>query len=458
MKVAVVGGGWAGMAAADTLVQAAHDVTVYEVSHQLGGRARGLDDPALGSIDNGQHLMIGAYQNTLALVRRAWQTQAASDATLNRQVMQRMPLGLHRADGSMHLQTFGSVLPTLLRSISLLTAHGLSLKDRIEAVWLLGRIKLGLAHPAGNTSVTQWLDQNGQSDSVSHKLWIPLVLATMNTDARTASAQLFARVLKDSLLSSDPGATDLLIARCDLTSLWIDAVTSKVSVIYGRKISEILPREDGVRIGPDSYDGCILATPPRATSKIVETLAQSAHLVKLLEAFEFCAITTCYVDLEEPLRLPHPMLMLRHGPGQPENAGQWVFDRNAADTQADRPGRLAFVLSHAGAADLDRQSLPGDLLRQLAAELSAAASISKRETPSIPRLRASRVITEKRATFAAIAGLERPKNDTPWPLIKLAGDWTDTGYPAVLEGAVTSGIMAARALMREPWFDQALSK
>lgn len=552
MKFAVVGGGWAGMAAADTLVRAGHKVTVFELSHQLGGRARGLNDPALGRIDNGQHLLIGAYAQTLALIARAHGKLSNTAQAVVRQStahqptvippILRQPLSLRSADGSIRLNMPSWPCGSLGRLIALASAQGLSLSDRWQAARLLAGIRLGNAWPDNRQTVSQWLDQHGQSESLQLALWIPLCLATMNTSAQAASAQLFARVLKDSLLSADPGATDLIIPTCDLTELWIDAVAAQVEVVYGTRVQRVTPsplvdaakftdadtdagrgaargvdrgayidaEKFGTQVEIESrlFDGCVIATPPSGALQIVRNWIKNTstdagagagananasadtsadrdtepdadasinsrvynnapvarRLLKTLGAFEFLPITTCYMELSSPLRLPYPMLMLRsgHRPCHDRSAGpgQWVFDRNTIDTSLQSPARLAFVISHAGKEALDRDTLPEILLQQLLEELATqpprspqgtAQSASGIREPGIQKtleIRASRIITDKRATFAATPGLERPGVHTDWPSIKLAGDWTDTGYPAVLEGAVMSGITAANALLK----------
>ncbi len=477
MKFAVVGGGWAGMAAADTLVRAGHTVTVFELAHQLGGRARGLQDPALGCIDNGQHLLIGAYQQTLRLIASAHGEYASTARPFVRQ-----PLSLRSANGSLHLHIPSWPSGSLGRLIALATARGLSLVERWQAIRLLANLRLGRAWPGSLQTVSQWLDQHRQAESLQSAMWIPLCLATMNTPPEAASAELFAKVLKDSLLASDSGATDLIIPACDLTRLWIDVVAARVEVVYGTRVQRVTPspfaekRVDsstskcvaGVEIESRRFDGCVIATPPSGALHIVQNWLNSSdasiragehhntqrseRLVKALAEFSFLPITTCYMELTSPLHLPYPMLMLRsgHPPCDDRSAapGQWVFDRNAIDTSPETPARLAFVISHAGQEDLNRHTLPEILLQQLLAELSRQPSLSAWSSPEPPKILASRIITDKRATFAATPGLERPEVHTDWPCIKLAGDWTDTGYPAVLEGAVISGITAANALMK----------
>lgn len=528
MKVAIIGAGWAGMAAAHTLLGFGHDVTIFELSHQAGGRARGLTDTALGQIDNGQHLLIGAYRETIRLIESAQGQETVSSAVPARYL--RQPLNLLAADGALSLSINPSLPGVLSRLGALIGAQGLSVRERWRALVLLGGLKLGLTRPANGETVNAWLQRLRQSPDLCQRLWIPLCLATMNTPAEMACASLFARVLKDSLLSTYSGATDLLIPTVDLTQLWVQAVARQVRLRLGVQVTEVMPILEGtdptpyfspdltgkeaatgprhqVRVHNELFDGCIIATTPASTARIVERwltgladhettpetqetpgseaikghlrghLREQLHgqresrrqvhmLLQDLAGFEFLPITTCYVKLEAPFRLPEPMLMLSSGhrtgsratndlPEAGPTLGQWVFDRNAPcvrpntaqDPEARTQGQLAFVISHAGHATFDRKQLAQNLMDQLRQELASSRSQACRTLAhQISAVAASRVISEKRATFAATPGLRRPGCDTISPYIKLAGDWTDTGYPAVLEGAVLSGLKAARAL------------
>jgi predicted NAD/FAD-dependent oxidoreductase len=168
------------------------------------------------------------------------------------------------------------------------------------------------------------------------------------------------------------------------------------------------------------------------------------HLFEVLGEFEYRPITTCYVALDAPFALEEPLLMMRHDRGPNANAapGQWVFDRNRCQPpSATENGRLAFVISDSQAVlAMSPQDLAQSLLSQLTRELGR----------TVPQgIAASRSFHEKRATFAALPHQARPRNASPWHGIVLAGDWTDTGYPSVLEGAVRSGITAAGCLAEQ---------
>jgi len=441
------------MAAAHTLAQRGIQVTVLEVSHHVGGRARGVDDPHLGDIDNGQHLLIGAYRSCVALMDRA------GKANRNQNSYQRLPLRLVSANGGLSIQMEQTYAPRWQRLVAFLKAKGLTIMDRCQAIYLLAGLHCHLLDPKPGQTVQQWLLGCRQGKKLQQLLWNPLCIATMNTDPTRACARLFARVIRDSLLSQEPGAVDLLVPLCNLSDLWINPLSDNISILFGTSVSEVNPpgtkqnpNQSQVEVLGKFYDGCIIATPATATVRIVSKWPgkDACTLCRQLESFEFLPITTCYVELDRYFPLPYPMIMLSsgHQDNDPTYPGQWVFERHWASRKDDiqhQHTQLAFVISHAKPdLVLDRNKLPETLVRQLVQEMATEQDI--------PGIRHSRTITEKRATFAAVPDLPRPSNHSPWSTIKLAGDWTDTGYPAVLEGAVSSGEAAANALLQEIQF------
>jgi len=169
--------------------------------------------------------------------------------------------------------------------------------------------------------------------------------------------------------------------------------------------------------------------------------AGAEGLLAALKSFEYQPIATLNLRLSAPWRLPEPMMMLRedHARG---HLGQWVFDRAQILGDA-KAGELAVVVSAAaGIAETQRPQV----IEALADQVAEQASAHPARLPPMPEPSAAELFIEKRATFAAVPGLSRPLNTTPWPTLALAGDWTDTGYPGVLEGAVASGLQAARVL------------
>lgn len=439
-QVAVIGAGWAGLAAASELSNRGFQVTLFESSHTPGGRARQVKDPALGMIDNGQHLLLGAYQETLRLMARdvpkpVWD-----------QAFTRLPLRLRTSDGQFQMSTPALGPVWLKQALTLWLAKGFTLKDKWLATQLLRHLKTVSGVDGEEQTVTCWLQKHHQSERLIARLWEPLCLATLNTDMDQASAWLFQRIIFDALLSQDDGATDLLVPALDLTALWPEHVCQKVSTQLGHTVRDVTPLSRGVRVDGQVFEGCVVAVPAHGVTRLFDQSSQQSHphLFEVLGGFEYRPITTCYVALDAPFALEEPLLMMRHerGPNAIAAPGQWVFDRNRCQpSSATEHGRLAFVISDSQAVlAMSPQDLAQSLLSQLTRELGS---------PVPQGIAASRSFHEKRATFAALPHQARPRNASPWQGIVLAGDWTDTGYPSVLEGAVRSGITAAGCLAKQ---------
>jgi hydroxysqualene dehydroxylase len=439
-RVAVIGAGWAGLAAASELSNRGSRVTLYESSHTPGGRARQVLDPALGMIDNGQHLLLGAYQETLRVMARDVPESVWDQA------FTRLPLRLCSADRQFRMSapSFGPVW--LKQALTLWLAKGFTLSEKWRATQLLRHLKSVNGGDGEEQTVTRWLQKHRQSERLIAFLWEPLCLATLNTDIDQASAWLFQRIIFDALLSQDDNATDLLVPALDLTGLWPSHVCHKVTTQFGHTVREVTPLTNGVRVDGQVFDGCVVAIPAHGVTRLFDQSCQQSnpHLFEILGRFEYRPITTCYVALDAPFALEEPLLMMRHhrGPNTRAAPGQWVFDRNRCQPlSATKNGRLAFVISDSQAVlTMSQQDLAQSLLCQLTRELGR----------NVPQgIAASRSFHEKRATFAALPHQARPNNVAPWPGIVLAGDWTDTGYPSVLEGAVRSGVRATDCLMAQ---------
>lgn len=437
MKVAVVGAGWAGLAAASQCLAHGIEVTVFDASHTPGGRARAVTDLALGELDNGQHLLIGAYQQTLELIDRDLGRQHRNTR------LKRLPLWLQSADGEFRLKRADTPrLPALADAWALWSAKGLSVGDKWQVSTLLWRLKqkptpsnMGQSQPL---TVPQWLHQQRQTANACRWLWHPLCIATMNTEPEMACAALFQNVLRDSLVSNKAGATDLLVPSTSLTDLWPAQIASRVATRWGQVVREIVPHEDHVTIDGSRFDACILAVPPANLARLLKPIVEFTELIETLSRFEPRSIATCYVRIEQHQRLPAPVLMFDHSKLGPDQPAQWVFDRVFLMGEEVR-AQLSFVISCADNLG-KRDDL--ELAQLLVAQLKQAWPAYRGTVLD------ARCFREKRATFAAVPGLIRPTTETPHRRIFLAGDWTDTGYPAVIEGAVASGIKAADLIAR----------
>nr|WP_208025159.1 hydroxysqualene dehydroxylase HpnE [Achromobacter insolitus] len=435
VKAAVIGAGWAGLAASVALREAGAKVTVFEAGHTPGGRARRVFHTDFDApLDNGQHLLSGAYKHTLALMRRVGRNPDA--------LLMRRPLQLASLDGRFRLAAPRLPAP-LHMAVAILRARGLAWKDRVATLRLMRGLKAMSWTPPRDWTVLHLLHYHAQSDALIRQIWEPLCLAALNTPAATASAALFARVLRDSLTGSRENS-DMLLPCTDLSALWPDAAARQVTMRYGSTVRQLRPSKEGIDINQERFDAAVLAVPPAFAARLLETPLREAGatgLLNALKAFEYMPIATLNLRLQDPWRLPEPMMMLREESAR-DHYGQWLFDRAqlAGDTKA---GELAVVTSAAtGIAERNRQQVIEALIDQVAEQ----AARHPARLPAMPEVSAAELFIEKRATFAAVPGLTRPLNSTPWPTLALAGDWTDTGYPGVLEGAVQSGLQAARVL------------
>jgi squalene-associated FAD-dependent desaturase len=427
VKAAVVGAGWAGLSAAVALRDAGWEVIVHEAGRTPGGRARRVPrEDGAPPLDNGQHILLGAYTDTLALMRRLGRDPET--------LLARLPLRLASLDGAFRLAA--PRLPAPWHAAwALLTARGLAWRDRGAALRLMRRLRAERWRvPAGET-VAGLLRRHRQPACVIRLLWEPLCLAALNTPPAQACAQLYAHVLRDSL-AGPRAASDILLPRVDLSALWPDAAAATCHMRYGHAVRTIDPDDDGIEVDGARYDAAVLALPPAAAARV---LAQGGarEFAAGLADMPHSPIATLTLRLARPWPLPQPMMMLHDDPAAGQD-GQWIFDRAWLAGAPDGPGEIAVVASAAaGLASRDRQQVIDTLVAQLRQQAARGG------LPAMPEVLDATLLVDKRATFMALPGLPRAAQATPWRTLALAGDWTDTGYPGVLEGAVRSGRQAA---------------
>ncbi len=430
--VAVIGAGYAGLACAVELARAGVHVTVFERSHTLGGRSRVVQKDHHWRVDNGQHILIGAYTELTRLMRVTG---------VSPRLLEHVPLTLHYP-GRLHLQAAPLPAPLHL-ALGLLRAKGLSWADRLAMLRLMRWLKKCRFRLAPELSVAAMLRQTQQTPALCDLVWAPLCIAALNTPVEEASAQVFANVLRDSLASGAP-ASELLLPRTDLSELFpVPAArflaTRRGKLRTGNAIDAIRPVSGGFRLegdpGSQAWHQVVLATAPYHAAPLLASTGACERLAAQIAALPHEPIVTVYLALGARQRLPEPMIGLVSGPA--DGPAQWAFDRGRL---GGPEGLVACVISASG----PHEALPRDELI-----LAVHAQLERQLERRLPAPEWSQVIVEKRATFACRPGILRPGIRTPLPGLWLAGDYVDSEYPATLESAVRSGVACAQAILAQ---------
>lgn len=439
MRVAIIGAGWAGCAAAATLVRLGHSVTVFEAASVPGGRARRVMRDGL-PLDNGQHLLLGAYEqvrNLLAVVHggdgehgRLTRRPLAvvPPATLGHAFALRAPA---RGPGALAL------------GVALLRACGLPFADRLGAAAWFTRLRLRGFCCAQGTTVAQLCASGPRS--AAEALWYPLCIAALNTPPERACAQVFANVLR-AAFAGPRAASDFLLAATDLTALFPEAAMRFVNEHGGNvrlrcaaSVASVGETTVGIRhtTGEDSFDAAMVAVGPHQLDQVLGGQAAFEAACASARALSYEPIATAWLGYPAVTALPSPIVRLDDAPGQ------WLFDRPdvlaRAEASSARPSiaqMFAVVVSTSG---------PHDAMS--APELAIACDAQlRRLLPGMPTLVWSQAIVERRATYACTPSRPQAPTRLPHPRVALAGDWLDGELPATLEAAVRSGVAAAFAL------------
>lgn len=419
-RVAVVGGGWAGLAAAVTLSAEGVPTTLYESAAQLGGRARRVMHGHT-VLDNGQHILLGAYHATLSVLDTV-------GVDLHSTCL-RLPLQLVVKP---NFKFKAAALPAPWHlGLGLLAAHGFSWRDKFRALRFLSALKHGqFTVPA--MSVNALLARHQQGPDVANYLWRPLCLAALNTTPDLADAQVFVNVLRDAFFSTRADS-ELILPRVDLGALFPDAAAKfmrahSVEVHTSCTVSRVIPDAQGFVVsyahGEELFSDVVCALPPFRVAAVFSQCSSLDDSWTAFSSYIYEPIYTVYLQYPDAVGLDFPMQGLR------STTTQWLFDRGALGA---RPGLLAAVISARG----EHQGWDhGKLVQQVMQEICDEFGIVE-----VPLW--TQVIAEKRATFACTPGIPRPAQVTAHRGLYLAGDYTASDYPATLEAAVRSGIQCA---------------
>jgi squalene-associated FAD-dependent desaturase len=441
--VVVIGAGFAGLSAAVRLADGGRRVVVLEQAPRLGGRATAFVDRETGErVDNGQHALFGCYHETFAFLRRLGTDGLAKPAP-------RLQLTMTDGPGHVWPLTCPSWPPPWHLVGGLMRWGALSWADRLRAGRVarivlrarrIGSAAVAAGVPADQT-VSEWLVAQGQSPRLIDWLWRPLAVAALNQSPDVAAAAPFVRVLGD-LFGPDPSDAAIALPGVPLDELYAVPATRAIEAAGGRVLVKtpgvVALDADGrvarVRAGDEWIDAAVVvsAVPWYAFGSVWDGAVPTplAAVGANADRMASSPIVTVNLWFDRPVTVERFVGFV----GSPLH---WMFNKDAIFGQG--AAHLSIVSS--GATDLVREN--NDAITAMAArEMS-------RLLPSIANARLVRsvVVREPRASFSlAPGGPPRPGTRTPVPGLFLAGDWTDTGLPATIEGAVLSGHRAAAAV------------
>lgn len=439
----VIGGGMSGLAAAVKLVQSGASVTLVEGSGKLGGRAYSYLDKNTGdTIDNGQHVLLGCYHETLEFLRTI--------GTLDLLRSQYRPhLNFHHPEKGFYKVRLRSVRSPIGLAMGLFQFRPFSLRERLQVLEVIKELKRwddSARKQLASLTVEQWLSRLGQSSEVQRSFWNPIAVSVMNELPQRACAVLYANALRLALLGTTADSA-VLIPKVSLKELYVDRAEDFIKHKSGRvflnsKVGRILTKGDRVvgvelrsrkHLGAVSY---IAAVPHQSLFRILPKDLQQERPFDALPQFHCSPIISVHLWFDKPFTD-------RAFVGLIGRRIQWVFNkRKIAGARDGGTFYLSAVISGAHEfAELSRN----DLIWIALQDIEAVFPESKGS-----RLLHAHVIKEKEATISATPEVEelRPPIDTPLHNLFLAGDWVDTGLPATIESAVASGFQAADHVLR----------
>jgi squalene-associated FAD-dependent desaturase len=438
-EIVIAGGGWAGLAAALELTSHKIPVTVLESAKQLGGRARCVrfNDH---QVDNGPHIMIGAYQNMLYLIELMKLKE--SDLLI------RKPLRLYLKSlkTRKHFELRSYKLPAPLHLLTgLLTCSGLKTIEKWRAIRFINNMRSHNFILDRDINTLELLRNEKQSNQIIKNLWAPLCIATLNTPPERASAQVFIHVLQESF-SEKRKHSDLLIPKTSLNAILPNPAFDFIErhggrVELGQRVTELHIQND--RVTGLSVEGrkinanhIILALPHYATQKLLQSHISCKTISDKLAQLSTEPICTVY--LQYPPQIKMKLMMT----GLVDGISQWIFDRRICGQK----GLMAVIIS----TDGEHIQMNNDELTQTV--INELAIIR----PDWPKPLKTMVIREKRATFSCQPGISnyRPESKTSIQGCWLAGDYTNTGLPATLEGSIRSGLECAHNIIQSIERDQ----
>jgi zeta-carotene desaturase len=441
-SIAIVGGGIAGLAAACALADTGFPVTVFERRPFVGGRASSYEHPGTGEVvDNCQHVLLGCCTNLLDLYRRI---EASDQIRWFENLTFIEPGGRTSEIGP-------SRLPAPLHTApSFLTASSLSLADKLA----ISRAMLSLLGPLsddGARSFADWLREHRQTERAVNRFWKVVLVSAINEDLDRISIRYGAQVFRESFLNSAE-AGRMGVPTVPLSDLYSQA-TTYIDHRGGRvrlrtSVDSITPEQACVTLQTgataERFDYVILAVPHQGIGNLLPAQngagKLSTSLRSQIENLQSSPITGIHLWFDREItELPHAVLL--------DRTIQWMFQKSKLQPRLQSPDQqgsyLELVVSSSKSlVEMGRQQIIDLALTELPDFFPAVKSA---------RLLKATVVKEVHATYSALPGSDayRPDSRLQWPRVFLAGDWTATGWPATMEGAVRSGYKAAELVSSE---------
>lgn len=463
-NVIILGAGFAGLAAATELLSAGYNVTIIEQRGFSGGRAFSFFDKNISlELDNGQHLLMGCYENTFRFLKTISTTTGSDD-----KLYIQKDLHVDFLDSDRHTYSLSCLpLPAPLHAASgILRFKALSLSERLRMLYITkdvlydeNPLPLTLSHKGrasshtleewgkgeGDYSISEWLDRHHQSARSRDYFWNILTLAVMNENPHKASTAIFKTVLKKAMFRSRKGS-GIVLPAVPLSRLYADdaeafirqhngvlekACTASEIMIEKDKVTGIRTRDGRIFRG-DYY---ISAVPYYALQRLLPECVTTKHhsYFSCLKELISSPIISFYLLFDKPVTSLQFAALVN-------SPVQWVFNKKMINKTREKYGLISLVISGAQEyVNMSSEQLLNMALTELKKFLPEAGSA---------KLLYSRIIKERAATFIPSPGIQkyRPSQETPIRNLFLAGDWTDTGLPATIEGAVISGYKCAEMI------------
>jgi zeta-carotene desaturase len=433
--VAIVGGGLAGLAAGCALADAGLQVTLFERRPYVGGRASSYEHPGTGEVvDNCQHVLLGCCTNLIHFYERL----GVSDK------IRWFDELTFIEPGGRASRMAPSFLPAPMHNVlAFLGAKMLNAKDKLAIARAMAEMSRGLPEDSKEDFLT-WLRRNKQPEQAINRFWKTVLVSALNEELDRISVHYAAQVFRESFMKSAAGGRMGLpsIPLSDLYGSAVEYIRARGGEVLLRSgVTAIAQKENRVSVTNNAagkiFDHVILAAPFQTAASLLPPDAVAEPIKQQLAHFESSSITGIHLWFDREITpLPHAVLL--------DRTIQWMFHKSKFHEGKENAAPGSYIELVVSASKSLVQKTREEILEMATRELTEFFPVAKEA-----KVLKAAVIKEIYATYAILPGLDkfRPAAKTPWPHIFLAGDWTATGWPATMEGAVRSGYLAAEALM-----------